>query len=236
MFNKNQQPEFVDINKKSSGIWFTVVICTCIAFLMFVIIFTSVVGLVQINQGSMMPTLNDNQFALLLNSPNRVRRGDVVTVRTPEHYRYPNRNPPINFFIKRVIATGGDTIKFRVIDNTVNINSELQPINEVIIYVKSYGSDEFILQEESHIIYEPMGNTDRFYSDINRYHTHITKDNTFFFIYEVPLYHIYILGDNRNTSVDSKRYGSFHLDSVTGRMITPLRQGGFWEWLFRVIY
>jgi len=279
LFKKDSKNKYLPLSEKPDSLWFTIVISMCILFLIFIIVFTSLVGLVQINQNSMLPNFRDNTFALIQNQPGNIRRGDVVTVITPENYR--NRPRPednVYLFIKRVVATGGDTIKFKLgepidyIEGTqiyirgnflymynyeigeyvrktdADGNYVREPgryereqgthIPEVLLYLMPSGESEFIRINEykSGIILEPMRFDRQFENSRynNNMRTQLTQHREF--VYIVPYGSVYVLGDNRNVSVDSRRYGSFQLNAIVGRVLIPLRRGGLMERVFRVIY
>ncbi len=84
----------------------------------FVIVFTFVIRLIGVDGSSMYPTLKDHNIMLVSNLNYTPEKGDVVVLRKQGFYD----NQPI---VKRIIATGGDTINIDSITGDVSINGEV---------------------------------------------------------------------------------------------------------------
>jgi len=226
-------------SKKSKiGIIITVILSIICLFMVFVLIFTLTVTVCEVNERSMMPTLEHNSHVLLVNRPRNIERGDIITVNTPYHYRASHipQNQRIELFIKRVIALPGDTVIWRV-SNTNYItfydaSNRQVTLPEIYLYLIKSGTTEVIrLEEEVGIdIYQTMvfntlfNATDFTYIDGYKQKTYTVADG-----------YIYILGDNRNNSVDSRRY-SFSRNDVTGRMFHILEPDSSLERLLLWLY
>lgn len=78
------------------------------------------------------------------------------------------------YYIKRIIGIAGDTIKFE--------NGE--------VYVKTKESTEFIKLDETYLNNYNKGNTKTYFDNLNEY--------------EVPENKYFVMGDNRNSSTDSR--------------------------------
>lgn len=133
---------------------------------------------------SMEPTVKDNTLVLATKvGATQAKPGDIIIV--PEEEKY---------LIKRVIATGGQTVSIR-------------------------GKDLYIddKQQTEGYIKEPMGYEPSAYDD-----THVLTGydlEHFEYQYEVPDNELFVMGDNRNDSWDSRYYGSFPVETIKAKVI-----------------
>ena len=84
----------------------------------FVVVFTFFVRLIGVDGMSMYPTLEDHSIMLVSNLAYTPERGDVVVLRKEGFYR----DQPI---VKRIIATGGDTVDIDPVTGDVSVNGEV---------------------------------------------------------------------------------------------------------------
>lgn len=84
----------------------------------FVIVFTFFIRLIGVDGSSMYPTLENRNIMLVSNLGYKPERGDVVVLRKEGFYN----NQPI---VKRVIATGGDTIDIDPVTGDVLVNGQI---------------------------------------------------------------------------------------------------------------
>lgn len=101
----------------------------------FVVVFTFFVRLIGVDGMSMYPTLEDHSIMLVSNLNYTPERGDVVVLRKEGFYN----NQPI---VKRIIATGGDTVDIDPVTGDVSVNGEVldEPyINETIDVLEHVG-------------------------------------------------------------------------------------------------
>lgn len=178
----------------------------------------------KIPSGSMIPTLLIGDFILVnkfsygfkvpfsdwftdpvyLTGPSTPERGDVIV------FKYP-KDTNLNY-IKRVIGLPGDTIE--VIDKVVYVNNK--PIETKDVDGKKiledmddrYKSYQFRFMEtktgdKTHITQVDMGN-DYF---ANYYKFTVPKDNYF------------VMGDNRDFSADSRRWGTVPFGHIKGKAV-----------------
>ena len=101
----------------------------------FVVVFTFFVRLIGVDGMSMYPTLEDHSIMLVSNLNYTPERGDVVVLRKEGFYG----DQPI---VKRIIATGGDTVDIDPVTGDVSVNGEVldEPyINETIDVLEHMG-------------------------------------------------------------------------------------------------
>ena len=84
----------------------------------FVVVFTFFVRLIGVDGMSMYPTLEDHSIMLVSNLNYTPERGDVVVLRKEGFYN----NQPI---VKRIIATGGDTVDIDPVTGDVSVNGDV---------------------------------------------------------------------------------------------------------------
>lgn len=108
--------------------------------------------IVVVNGTSMSPTLENGQIVLIKPKEKDIRCGDIVV------FKSKSVSDTQEFWIKRVIGTGGDTVEINYEQNTVAVNGELL-------------SESYINQEDD----DPMRNM----TDI-RVETYIVPDGSLF--------------------------------------------------------
>lgn len=118
----------------------------------FLIVNTFFLKIVVVNGTSMSPTLENGQIVLIKPKEKDIRCGDIVV------FKSKSVSDTQEFWIKRVIGTGGDTVEINYEQNTVAVNGELL-------------SESYINQEDD----DPMRNM----TDI-RVETYIVPDGSLF--------------------------------------------------------
>jgi len=178
----------------------------------------------KIPSGSMIPTLLIGDFILVnkfsygfkvpfsdwfsdpiyLTGPSQPERGDVIV------FKYP-KDTNLNY-IKRVIGLPGDTVE--VIDKVVYVNNK--PIETKEIDGKKiledmddrYKSYQFKFMETK------TGNANHV--------TQVDMGNDYFanyYKFTVPKDHYFVMGDNRDFSADSRRWGTVPFGHIKGKAI-----------------
>lgn len=163
-----------------------------------------------IPSGSMIPTLlihdhifvNKLSFGVKIPFGNKFivqwahpKRGDIVVFRYPE-------NPDV-FYVKRILAVGGDTIEIR--SGNVVVNGELIP--QAPISAEPFAK----LNENQNFEYfeETLGNT-----FTSRY---AYREGSNFPPTEIPENSFFVVGDNRDQSNDSRFWGVVPESHLVGR-------------------
>ena len=93
----------------------------------FVVVFTFFVRLIGVDGTSMYPTLQDHSVMLVSNLGYMPKKGDIVVLNKKGFWN----DQPI---VKRVIATGGDTVDIDPVTGDVIVNGEV--LDEPYIYEK----------------------------------------------------------------------------------------------------
>jgi signal peptidase I len=126
--------------------------------------------------------------------PRTPNRGDVVVFRYPEDESLS--------FVKRVIALPGDKIQIR--QKRVFINDQMLSYSPV---EKSEEGDEYIVQKEllgdhAHLVMFKRGEDDDAFGPV-----------------VIPNDKIFVLGDNRDSSDDSRAFGMVPIDNLEGKAV-----------------
>ncbi len=143
----------------------------------------------RIPSASMVPTLEVGSRLIVLKigyGPDDIDPGHIVVFENPDPI---TSNSGINVLIKRVVATGGDTVQIR--NGRLYVNDILQ-------------TENYLPQQGMTFSTRPIRGCD------NAPETHLCQ---------VPEGSVFVLGDNRTLSQDSRYYGPIPADSVKGRAV-----------------
>lgn len=192
-----------------------VVLCSIIVGIYFIITFfigNIVFTPMQVEGASMYPTLNkeyvidSNPYALdvVYLFKKEINLGDVIVFKAKNYDASTANEKGEVYFIKRVIAKGGDTIQFKKSneDNT-------SPFSTFALYRNGE------LLNEDYISSSMIFNTDS-----EKYKT-ITEEQ----LITIPEGCIYVLGDNRNNSKDSRDLGFISESDVVGTVVLHIPYG-----------
>lgn len=174
----------------------------------------------QIPSPSMVPTLKVGDFILVnkftygIRLPvirtkvfdiNQPQRGDVMVFFPPHESRY---------FIKRVIGVPGDTIRYK--DNQVFVNGQLLQHEFIASEAKSPRNGVYDRCARVGGRYQLFNETvDKTTHQIRKCTTAVafSGDKT----WEVPDKHYFMMGDNRDNSDDSRRWGLVPEENIVGK-------------------
>ncbi len=161
-----------------------------------IFVFTLIFRGVTVNGGSMLPTLEDREYLIISDLLYTPKTGDIVVVQSP-HYK--NGTEPL---IKRVIATGGQTVRINFTTWQVWVDGE------------ELHEDYILFEEGSLMNFEDMQPNENGESEI------VVEDNC-----------IFVMGDHRNDSLDSRSDSVGQIDErfIMGRVlirVTPFEKFG----------
>ena len=159
------------------------------------VLFTFVLRICRVEGASMENTLFDGENLLLYSLFYEPQQDDIIVF----HLTGEDSNLE-KILVKRVIATGGQTVKIDFKNNTITVDGEI------------YEDAHAVLMNSADVIIEQYIN---FRPDWNYDPQTDTMTAT------VPEGHLFVLGDNRNFSRDSRDSGIMFVDerSVLGKVI-----------------
>ncbi|MFO0704036.1 MAG: signal peptidase I [Patescibacteria group bacterium] len=150
---------------------------------MFIVVYLYILQPNQVKGTSMVPTFADRDYIFTSRITYKLKepeKGDVVVFKSPQ-------NPDVEY-IKRIIATGGDTIEFVQCEPTDNSKCGVMVNDELL--TEGYISDKTQLFAGSDL-----------------------KPNEKI---KIPEDHLFVMGDNRPGSLDSRVFGPIPKSSVIG--------------------
>ncbi len=161
-----------------------------------IFVFTLIFRGVTVNGGSMLPTLENNDYLIISDLFYTPKTGDIVVVQSP-HYK--NASEPL---IKRIIATGGQTVKINFNTWEVWVDGELL-------------EEDYILKDAATSMH-----SEDLKPDENGEVEVLVERNC-----------VFVMGDHRNDSLDSRSNSVGQIDQryIMGRVLirlTPLKHFG----------
>ena len=133
---------------------------------------------------------------------NNVEYKDIVVFNASPYNSQTNNTQPV-YYIKRVIATSGDTLQFvKIAENTTTNLSTYQVIKNGVMLEEDYISEDIIYHNSS----TPK----------------LVKSES---IITIPEGYIFVMGDNRNNSKDSREMGIIKTDDLLGKVVIHIPFG-----------
>ncbi|HEY3396818.1 MAG TPA: signal peptidase I [Armatimonadota bacterium] len=184
-------PRVQQLRQQRGGILEIVDSLLVAVLLVFLILRPFVVQAFFIPSGSMIPSLEINDRILVnkfIYFLREPQRGDIVVFVSPR-----NADPDQKDFIKRVIGLPGDRLAVR----NARLYRNGEPVDEPYIA-------EFMM-------YQFPPNLEEYYRDPNQFKFPPGEE------YTVPPGYLFVMGDNRNLSNDSHKWGPLPRENVLGK-------------------
>jgi len=181
-----QKPSKVSKSIASAFEWIELVVLSLVFVFLFLSFFfrnSPVIG------SSMYPTLEQDDYLIITDLFYTPKTGDIVTLQTPDN--------PTEPLVKRVIATGGQTLKIDFTNWKIWVDGELLD--------ESYVNPEYAQNGQPMFTYELITTKD--------------ADGNTIFEATVPDGQMFVMGDNRNISKDSRSIGFVDERCLIGKVI-----------------
>lgn len=195
MNNELEQQSVPQTKEDKGGFLFDALEMFAWSLAILLLLFTFVLRICRVEGASMENTLFDGENLLLYSLFYEPQQDDIIVF----HLTGEDSNLE-KILVKRVIATGGQTVKIDFKNNTITVDGEI------------YEDVHAVLKNSADVIIEQYIN---FRPDWNYNAQTDTMTAT------VPEGHLFVLGDNRNFSRDSRDSGIMFVDErcVLGKVI-----------------
>ncbi len=166
-----------------------------------VLLFTFGFRIVTVDGDSMLNTLHHGERLIISDIMYEPEIGDIVITSVPEYYG----DDPL---VKRVIATGGQTVDIDFEKWVVTVDGKPLEVDEN----NNPTNESYVNYRQGQPMYR-LANI----------------ENPIVFPYKVPEGYVFVMGDNRNNSSDSRKFGAVAERNIIGKVyfrITPFDKFG----------
>ena len=195
-----EQANGTEEKKKKNGIFGDVFDCFetfCYALVLMMILFVFVFRFVTVNGTSMLNTLQNQDKLIISDMLYTPDTGDIVVLDASDHFSD-------KYIIKRIIATGGQTVEINFDEWSVKVNG--QKLDETYVDKTLTGPNEGMKTDN-------WINTDE---AVQR----TTKNGRIVIAsFTVPEGMVFVMGDNRNGSSDGRYIGFLEEERILGRVL-----------------
>lgn len=188
------------------------IVCILIAFVLALLIKHYFITPTIVQQVSMYPTLEHNDRLLLnrwvVTSHGELRKGDIVTFEAPSKKFFDstevNIENPVAVYDKKIDSA----------------------FSKFLYYILEVSKESYIKRvigvAGDHVYIDEDGNV--YVNEEKQYENYIrngctTQRTGYFYDLVVPEGYVFVMGDNRDHSDDSRRFGCIPLDKIEGRVI-----------------
>lgn len=243
-FDLKEKPKSSSFYTKSTAYKFMLIFG--IAFMCFTFIFQVWLKPIKVVGSSMQPTINASITSeadethcdiVYYNQADSYSSDEIVIVKNNDYKYVPKSDfQDVKYLIKRVIACPGETITFLLTDETLSPFQKTY-FYDIIVKDKNGNTkniDDSYLKEEmkfSNTEFIEIGNIFPFYNQIfeNLVNTSLPLEERQY-TYTIPENSYFVMGDNRNSSEDSRYFGVVSYEDISGSVKLHVEYGqNLWE-------
>lgn len=220
---KSLFPEDNEKNTVFDVVFFAISIIL-IALIIGVIVMYSTIRPFDIVGDSMEPNLHNGNTVIVQKNYSSPVRGDVVVIQTT-HVEDDGTSTQ-NYIIKRIVAIEGDKIGFIRSKSNSNIIYFYRDSGNGWERVFEPYTKEYMTYSSSSVVFSK--NIISIYNDLDE-----LVDGNYTVIEQGKFF---AMGDNRNVSADSRKYGQFDVSSIAGKESFIYEKDSFYDFFFSLFF